>query len=148
MLEHKEQFRRVQVNESIRDSIQRVYDPKIFATQVTSSLETIHEPPVNPPNTIAKHSLQTQVIHNSISKNNTTANRLEVHEIVTKMTHNKLAQPLAMPKKQSSANPMDYLEVVDEYSSHEFLMRKGQVLRDTPEFQSFMRLHSQTWHQV
>jgi hypothetical protein len=36
---------------------------------------------------------------------------------------------------------MDYLEVVDEYSSHEFLMRKGSVLSDTPEFQSYMRLH-------
>ncbi len=43
---------------------------------------------------------------------------------------------------------MDYLEVVDEYSSHEFLMRRGQVLHDTPEFQSYMRLHAQTWHQI
>ncbi len=91
VLEHKEQFRRVHVNESIRDSIQRVYDPKIFATPASTNLHTQQEPPANPPNTTVKHSLQTQVIQNTVTKNNTTANRLEVHEIVTKMTHNKLA---------------------------------------------------------
>jgi len=28
----------------------------------------------------------------------------------------------------------DYKEVLDEYSSHEFMIRKGRVLDQTPEF--------------
>jgi len=31
----------------------------------------------------------------------------------------------------------DYKEVLDEYSSHEFMIRKGVVLDQTPEYQSY-----------
>ena len=40
-------------------------------------------------------------------------------------------------KEEEMKDPLAYLEVVDEYSSHEFLMRKGKVMEETPEFQSY-----------
>ena len=54
-----------------------------------------------------------------------------------KINKNNLANKKDLKKekeKDKNKNPLAYLEVVDEYSSHEFLMRKGKVMDDTPEF--------------
>ena len=37
---------------------------------------------------------------------------------------------------------------MDEYSSHEFMIRKGVVLKDTPEYQSYMRIYNKDWSQI
>lgn len=44
--------------------------------------------------------------------------------------------------------PRDYDELLDTYSLHQFLIRKGKTLSSTPEFQSFARTHHHAWGQV
>eukprot|EP01063_Lacrimia_lanifica_P014184 TRINITY_DN20824_c0_g1_i1.p1 TRINITY_DN20824_c0_g1~~TRINITY_DN20824_c0_g1_i1.p1 ORF type:complete len:929 (+),score=385.08 TRINITY_DN20824_c0_g1_i1:177-2963(+) len=38
-----------------------------------------------------------------------------------------------------------YTELLDLYSLHEFVIRKGKALDSTPEFQSFQRSHLESW---
>lgn len=42
----------------------------------------------------------------------------------------------------------DYKEVLDEYSSHEFMIRKGVVLDQTPEYQSYQRINHKNWTMI
>jgi hypothetical protein len=37
---------------------------------------------------------------------------------------------------------------MDEYSLHQLIIRKGQVLDQTPEFNSFKRTYLQKWGQI
>lgn len=54
----------------------------------------------------------------------------------------------------SAASPGDdgqvreYDELLDTYSLHQFLIRKGKTLSSTPEFQSFARKNAPQWPQV
>nr|CCC89911.1 unnamed protein product [Trypanosoma congolense IL3000] len=41
-----------------------------------------------------------------------------------------------------------YSQLLDEYSMHEFIIRKGTTLRSTPEFASFKRMYSQCWGNI
>lgn len=38
-----------------------------------------------------------------------------------------------------------YNELLDEFSLHQFIVRKGKTLTDTPEYESFKRKHSNIW---
>ncbi|CAJ1030550.1 hypothetical protein Q4I30_005542 [Leishmania utingensis] len=41
-----------------------------------------------------------------------------------------------------------YTELLDWYSMHEFIIRKGKTLRNTPEFASFKRHYASSWSEV
>ncbi|CAJ1990483.1 hypothetical protein conserved [Leishmania donovani] len=41
-----------------------------------------------------------------------------------------------------------YTELLDWYSMHEFIIRKGKALRNTPEFASFKRHYASSWGEV
>ncbi|KAG5490544.1 hypothetical protein JKF63_00664 [Porcisia hertigi] len=41
-----------------------------------------------------------------------------------------------------------YTELLDWYSMHEFIIRKGKVLRNTPEFASFKRHYASSWGEI
>ncbi|CBH10278.1 hypothetical protein, conserved [Trypanosoma brucei gambiense DAL972] len=41
-----------------------------------------------------------------------------------------------------------YVELLDEYSMHEFIIRKGMTLRNTPEFASFKRRYNSCWGNI
>ncbi|KPA80269.1 hypothetical protein ABB37_04567 [Leptomonas pyrrhocoris] len=41
-----------------------------------------------------------------------------------------------------------YTQLLDLYSMHEFIIRKGKALRNTPEFASFKRHYSASWGEV
>ena len=51
---------------------------------------------------------------------------------------------LSLPK--SSAK--DYEEVLDAYSLHQFIIRKGKTLVDTPEFKSYNRTYFGLWEPI
>jgi hypothetical protein len=50
--------------------------------------------------------------------------------------------------QEAPQQPREYDELLDAYSLHQFLVRKGKVLTSTPEFQSFARKHVRHWGQV
>lgn len=57
------------------------------------------------------------------------------------------------PAKQSQAthieqNARDYNELMDEYSLHQLIIRRGVLLDTTPEFNSFKRTFLQKWGQI
>ena len=41
-----------------------------------------------------------------------------------------------------------YNELLDEFSLHQFIVRKGRTLTDTPEYESFKRKHSNIWGSI
>jgi hypothetical protein len=47
-----------------------------------------------------------------------------------------------------SSNPKSYPEVLDTYSLHHFIIRKGKALEDTPEFTSFKRSYNIVWGEI
>lgn len=55
-----------------------------------------------------------------------------------------LAVPEAGPKKDRE-DPRTYTELLDLYSLHEFIIRKGKTLRNTPEFTSYKRSYTVQW---
>jgi hypothetical protein len=42
----------------------------------------------------------------------------------------------------------DYNELLDEFSAHIFYIRKGKVMHETPEFQSYQRILQFKWHWI
>lgn len=56
-----------------------------------------------------------------------------------------LALPAPEPKTEEAR---DYNELMDEYSLHELIIRRGRVLDQTPEFNSFKRTFVQKWGQI
>jgi len=44
--------------------------------------------------------------------------------------------------------PKDYEEVLDAYSLHQFIIRRGKVLSDTPEYGSFKRTYFGIWNSI
>ena len=54
-----------------------------------------------------------------------------------------LTSHLDQPEEEKG--PRDYDELLDTYSLHQFLIRKGKTLSSTPEFQSFSRKHHHLW---
>ncbi|KAL4463088.1 hypothetical protein ABPG74_007089 [Tetrahymena malaccensis] len=44
-----------------------------------------------------------------------------------------------------SLDPKTYPEVLDQYSLHHFIIRKGRTLEETPEFQSYKRTYIKEW---
>ena len=42
----------------------------------------------------------------------------------------------------------DYNELMDEYSLHQLIIRRGILLEQTPEFQSFKRTYITKWGQI
>ena len=50
-----------------------------------------------------------------------------------------------MDFKLESVKPKGYEEVVDRYSLHQFIIRRGKTLEDTPEFQSYKRTFFGIW---
>lgn len=43
--------------------------------------------------------------------------------------------------KLEKFDPKNYAEVMDTYSQHKFMIRKGRTLEETPEFQSYKRTY-------
>lgn len=41
-----------------------------------------------------------------------------------------------------------YKKIMDEHALHIFLVRNGSAIKETPEFESFKRVHSQIWGKV
>ena len=50
--------------------------------------------------------------------------------------------------KLDKTNPKAYPEVVDAYSLHRFIIRKGKTLEETPEFQSYKRTFAHLWERI
>ena len=50
--------------------------------------------------------------------------------------------------KAAIAKIRGYNELLDQYSLHQFIIRRGKVLHMTPEFQSFKRTHVAEWGQI
>nr|CCC47321.1 conserved hypothetical protein, fragment [Trypanosoma vivax Y486] len=57
----------------------------------------------------------------------------------------KQVQPTA---SQPDEGGRTYAELLDEYSMHEFIIRKGVTLRNTPEFASFKRRNTPGWGNI
>jgi IQ domain-containing protein H len=51
-------------------------------------------------------------------------------------------------KLKEDVNPRGYDELMDAYSSHLFIIRKGVTLDSTPEFISFARTYQQMWARI
>ena len=41
-----------------------------------------------------------------------------------------------------------YKEVMDVYSLHYFLVRKGKTIKESPEFQSYQRTFVKEWYKI
>ena len=54
---------------------------------------------------------------------------------------------LSASKKQKdvTVDARDYNELMDEYSLHQLIVRRGTILDSTPEFNSFKRTYLQKW---
>ena len=50
-----------------------------------------------------------------------------------------------MPKENNSYEIKNYNEVLDEFSLHYFIIRKGITLIDTEEFKSYNRIYLKNW---
>ena len=48
----------------------------------------------------------------------------------------------------ADTQPRDYNELMDQYSLHQIIIRKGEILDTTPEFVSFKRTHLNKWGSV
>lgn len=48
-------------------------------------------------------------------------------------------------KKESTQDPRGYNELMDVYSLHQLIIRKGTLLEMTPEFVSFKRTYIARW---
>lgn len=46
------------------------------------------------------------------------------------------------------AQPRDYNELMDQFSLHQIIIRKGEILDTTPEFISFKRTYLNKWGSV
>lgn len=53
-----------------------------------------------------------------------------------------------LPTDLSREDPRTYTELLDLYSMHEFIIRKGKTLRNTPEFASFKRHYIASWGSI
>lgn len=51
-------------------------------------------------------------------------------------------------KMDANTNARDYNELMDQYSLHQIIIRKGQILDTTPEFISFKRTYLNKWGAV
>jgi len=51
-------------------------------------------------------------------------------------------------KVDANTNARDYNELMDQYSLHQIIIRKGQILDTTPEFISFKRTYLNKWGAV
>lgn len=47
-----------------------------------------------------------------------------------------------------AASRRQFESLMDEFSLHEVMIRKGVIVRDTPEFESYHRTFSSVWHVV
>ena len=45
----------------------------------------------------------------------------------------------------AKGSPRDYNALLDEFSLHQFIVRRGATLSSTPEFESYRRKHSRSW---
>ena len=43
------------------------------------------------------------------------------------------------------SSPRDYNQLLDEFSLHQFIIRRGSTLTNTPEFESYKRKHAAVW---
>uniref|UniRef100_A0A7S4HAW2 IQCH-like ATP-grasp domain-containing protein n=1 Tax=Guillardia theta TaxID=55529 RepID=A0A7S4HAW2_GUITH len=48
-------------------------------------------------------------------------------------------------KKEGGGTPRDYNTLLDEFSLHQFIIRRGLTLSSTPEFESYKRKHTVMW---
>lgn len=55
------------------------------------------------------------------------------------------AQQLALTDQKTSVGARGYNELMDEYSLHQLIFRKGKLLDETPEFASFRRTFIDKW---
>ena len=44
-----------------------------------------------------------------------------------------------------AGSPRDYNALLDEFSLHQFIVRRGATLSSTPEFESYRRKHARSW---
>uniref|UniRef100_A0A7S0VNS7 IQCH-like ATP-grasp domain-containing protein n=1 Tax=Hemiselmis tepida TaxID=464990 RepID=A0A7S0VNS7_9CRYP len=44
-----------------------------------------------------------------------------------------------------AGSPRDYNQLLDEFSLHQFIIRRGSTLTNTPEFESYRRKHASAW---
>ena len=51
-------------------------------------------------------------------------------------------------KVDADTQPRDYNELMDQYSLHQIIIRKGEILDTTPEFISFKRTYLNKWGSV
>jgi len=56
-------------------------------------------------------------------------------------------EPSPVPEDRETEAPRSYNEIMDEFSLHQFIIRKGKTL-DTPEFQSFIRSQQANWGRI
>jgi hypothetical protein len=54
----------------------------------------------------------------------------------------------AVPSAWQSEEARGYNELLDSFSLHQFIIRRGKTLSDTPEFESFKRKYLNTWGSV
>jgi hypothetical protein len=53
-----------------------------------------------------------------------------------------------VPVAESPEPIRTYEEMVDAFSSHQLMLRKGKVITGTPEFSSFRRIYAQHWAEI
>jgi hypothetical protein len=53
-----------------------------------------------------------------------------------------------VPVAESPEPIRTYEEMVDAFSSHQLMLRKGKVITGTPEFSSFWRIYAQHWAEI
>lgn len=58
------------------------------------------------------------------------------------------AAPLLLTNQDDTAHARDYDELLDTYSLHQFIIRRGKTLNTTPEFVSFQRKYGFLWGSV
>jgi hypothetical protein len=52
---------------------------------------------------------------------------------------------LTLLNAQEAGTPRDYNALLDEFSLHQFIIRRGLTLSSTPEFESYKRKHARGW---
>ena len=57
----------------------------------------------------------------------------------------KLAGVRGTGGQQEAGTPRDYNALLDEFSLHQFIIRRGTTLSSTPEFESYKRKHARSW---
>jgi IQ domain-containing protein H len=114
------------------------------APPLSNKAVTIYPGSMKPGQVFVRSDNQSQAIKFDFSYNEPKRN----NKIATKQTKPAKVDMLFGESFKDTSNTRGYEELMDTFSSHLFIIRKGQTLDTTPEFISFQRTYLGIWSKI